>query len=38
MHDSFKYDRCLPMNTGVEAGETAIKMARQWGYKVKKYS
>lgn len=35
MHDRFKYDRCLPMNTGVEAGETAIKMARQWGYKVK---
>lgn len=25
----------LPMNTGVEAGETAIKLARRWGYDVK---
>jgi ornithine--oxo-acid transaminase len=31
----FKYDKVLPMNTGVEAGETAIKMARKWGYNVK---
>lgn len=32
----FGYDRLLPMNTGVEAGETAIKLARAWGYQVKK--
>lgn len=31
----FKYDRVLPMNTGVEGGETAIKLARKWGYTVK---
>jgi ornithine--oxo-acid transaminase len=30
------YDKVLPMNTGVEAGETSIKLARKWGYKVKK--
>lgn len=35
MNDTFSYDKCLPMNTGVEAGETAIKLARLWGYKVK---
>ena len=29
------YDRVLPMNTGVEGGETAIKLARKWGYQVK---
>jgi len=29
------YDKLLPMNTGVEAGETAIKLARKWGYEVK---
>jgi ornithine--oxo-acid transaminase len=28
----FKYQRLLPMNTGVEAGETALKLARRWGY------
>jgi ornithine--oxo-acid transaminase len=28
----FGYDKVLPMNTGVEAGETAIKLARRWGY------
>ncbi|GAB6026334.1 hypothetical protein CHUAL_012540 [Chamberlinius hualienensis] len=32
----FGYDRMLPMNTGVEACETACKLARKWGYKVKK--
>ncbi|MBV9986385.1 MAG: ornithine--oxo-acid transaminase [Chitinophagaceae bacterium] len=32
----FGYDKVLPMNTGVEAGETAIKLARRWGYKHKK--
>ncbi len=31
----FGYDRVLPMNTGVEAGETAVKLARRWGYRVK---
>lgn len=31
----FGYDRVLPMNTGVEGGETAIKLARRWGYSVK---
>ena len=31
----FGYDRLLPMNTGVEGGETANKLARKWGYKVK---
>lgn len=29
------YDKVLPMNTGVEAGETAIKLARKWAYLVK---
>ncbi len=28
----FGYDKVLPMNTGVEAGETAIKLARRWAY------
>jgi len=28
----FGYDRVLPMNTGVEGGETAVKLARRWGY------
>ena len=27
----FGYDRVLPMNTGVEGGETAVKLARRWG-------
>lgn len=29
------YDKVLPMNTGVEGGETAVKLARRWGYSVK---
>lgn len=29
------FDRALPMNTGAEAVETAIKMVRKWGYQVK---
>ncbi|MBK9328738.1 MAG: ornithine--oxo-acid transaminase [Sphingobacteriales bacterium] len=29
------YDKVLPMNTGVEGGETAFKLARRWGYDVK---
>ncbi|KAJ1929573.1 ornithine aminotransferase [Tieghemiomyces parasiticus] len=28
----FKYDMVLPMNTGAEAVETALKLARKWGY------
>jgi len=31
----FGFDRVLPMNTGVEGGETAVKLARRWGYDVK---
>ena len=31
----FGFDRMLPMNTGVEGGETACKLARKWAYKVK---
>lgn len=29
------YERVLPMNTGVEAGEVAVKLARKWAYQVK---
>ena len=32
----FGYDKVLPMNTGVEGGETAVKLARKWAYDVKK--
>lgn len=32
----FGYQKVLPMNTGVEGGETALKLARKWAYKVKK--
>ncbi|MFB3056045.1 MAG: ornithine--oxo-acid transaminase [Ignavibacteriaceae bacterium] len=31
----FDYDKVLPMNTGVEGDETAIKLARKWAYDVK---
>lgn len=31
----FGYDKVLPMNTGVEGGETAVKLARKWAYMVK---
>lgn len=31
----FGYDKVLPMNTGVEGGETAVKLARKWAYEVK---
>ena len=31
----FGYEKVLPMNTGVEAVETAIKLCRRWGYRVK---
>jgi ornithine--oxo-acid transaminase len=33
--DFFGYDKVLPMNTGVEGGETAIKLCRKWAYEVK---
>ncbi|KAL5382604.1 hypothetical protein DPSP01_006441 [Paraphaeosphaeria sporulosa] len=32
---TFGFDMVLPMNTGAEAVETAVKIARKWGYKVK---
>ena len=32
MTEVFGYDKVLPMNTGVEGGETANKLARKWGY------
>jgi len=31
----FGYEKVLPMNTGVEGGETALKLARRWAYDVK---
>ncbi len=31
----FGYDKLLPMNTGAEGVETALKLARRWGYDVK---
>ena len=33
--DYFSFDKVLPMNTGAEAVETAIKLCRKWGYEVK---
>ena len=33
--DATGYEKALPMNTGAEAVETAIKAVRKWGYKVK---
>ena len=33
--ETFGYDKMLPMNTGAEAVETALKMARKWGYEKK---
>ncbi|SAM04901.1 hypothetical protein [Absidia glauca] len=35
LSDYFGYDMVLPMNTGAEAVETAIKLARKWGYQKK---
>lgn len=32
----FGYDKVLPMNTGVEADDTACKLARKWGYRKKR--
>lgn len=34
----FGYDMVLPMNTGAEGVETALKLARKWGYVKKKFS
>ncbi len=31
----FGYDKVLPMNTGVEAVETSLKLCRKWGYEIK---
>ncbi len=33
--ETFHYDKLLPMNTGAEAVETAIKICRKWGYEKK---
>ncbi|MCH8554630.1 MAG: ornithine--oxo-acid transaminase [Schleiferiaceae bacterium] len=33
--DFFDYDKVLPMNTGAEAVETAMKISRRWGYRIK---
>jgi ornithine--oxo-acid transaminase len=35
LHDIFGYDMALPMNTGAEAVETAIKLCRKWAYEIK---
>jgi ornithine--oxo-acid transaminase len=35
LHELTGFDKALPMNSGAEAVETAIKTARKWGYKVK---
>ena len=35
MATQFGYDKMLPMNSGAEADETALKLTRKWGYKVK---
>ncbi len=33
--ETFKFDKLLPMNTGAEAVETALKLSRKWGYEKK---
>ena len=35
LHEMTGFDMALPMNSGAEAVETAVKTARKWGYKVK---
>eukprot|EP00070_Physeter_catodon_P037945 XP_028344839.1 ornithine aminotransferase, mitochondrial-like [Physeter catodon] len=35
MAEMFHYDKVLPMNTGAEAGESAVKIARKWAYEMK---
>lgn len=36
LNNMFGYDMVLPMNTGAEGVETALKLARKWGYEKKK--
>jgi ornithine--oxo-acid transaminase len=36
LHDLTGFDKIVPMNSGAEAVETAIKAARKWGYKIKR--
>lgn len=35
LHNIFGYDKALPMNSGAEAVETAMKLCRKWAYKIK---
>ena len=35
MSETFGYDKIIPMNSGTEACETAVKVARRWGYRSK---
>jgi len=35
LHNIFGYDKALPMNSGVEGVETAMKLCRKWAYEVK---
>ena len=35
LSNTFNYEKFIPMNTGVEAGETALKISRKWGYEKK---
>jgi ornithine--oxo-acid transaminase len=35
INDLLGYEKFIPMNTGCEADETACKLARRWGYRVK---
>lgn len=35
LHDLLGYEMAIPMNSGAEAVETALKVARKWGYEVK---
>jgi ornithine--oxo-acid transaminase len=35
LHELTGFDKALPMNSGAEAVETAVKTARKWGYKIK---
>jgi len=37
LHDLTGFEMVLPMNTGAEAIETAVKTARKWGYKIKAF-
>ena len=35
IHNTFGYDKLIPMNSGTEGCETAVKLARRWAYRVK---